>query len=695
MRTFISIILLFCFVAVKPSSLSGIIYDKNDNSPIPGAIIQIKELSKIYTSSNTGAFNFPHLEPGNYTIVFSSIGYEGSTTNISISAKSDTSLSIGLLPSVEDLETVVITGTRTEKRLKDVPVLTQLVHPSHLQEIGLTTVNAALEHEVPGLNLSQFSYRSKVSFQGMNAKYVLFLIDGERIAGEMDGDLDYSRLNLDNVERIEVVRGASSALYGSNAIGGVINIITKKQTAAFDYNAYGRYSSQNNINAGTSFGFKRKRLSGRTNFSYNFIEAYKLKGDSIRTKTQDTAMNMSIAQKFEYKASDKLLFTANGSIFYNKVYDGDIIPKHHAYSGIGGYIKAQYLINAKSDIELSFVSDNYSAYEVYFKNNDKHSKYSSDIQQCARLLGRFSTIAGQIIAGIEYKPEKIYSIRVSDTSRSASEQIIFVQDDYTINKYFSIVAGARATQHSQYGINFVPKISGMARFNNFALRASYGKGFRSPSLKEMYYSFEHLGMFILKGNPNLRPEKSDYYGFSIELNHSINNFSINFYYNDVRDMIANIWIEPKVGEYTNYQTATIKGIDILEKIIPFKNLLISTGLSLVDSKNNETGLQLYGSSPLSVNFSTRYSFLIFEQSASFEIFGKYTGKRTYEPVGDYSYIDQPMQLWKCTYTQQYKNMFYLSLGVDNVFNRIDPNSLGNISPGRNYFVSLSYKFVKY
>ncbi len=92
----------------------------------------------------------------------------------------------------------------------------------------------------------------------MDAKYVLFLIDGERIAGEVNGDIDYSMLNLENIERIEVIKGASSSLYGSNAIGGVINIITKKITEPFDAKFYSRYSKYNELYSGGGIRFKKR-----------------------------------------------------------------------------------------------------------------------------------------------------------------------------------------------------------------------------------------------------------------------------------------------------------------------------------------------------------------------------------------------------------------------------------------------------
>ncbi len=110
---------------------------------------------------------------------------------------------------------------------------------------------------VPGLDVNHFGTRTSITLQGMDAKYVLFLVDGERIAGEVNGDIDYSMLNMENIDRIEVVKGASSSLYGSNAIGGVINIITKRITESFDGKFYSRYSKYNELVSGGGISLKK------------------------------------------------------------------------------------------------------------------------------------------------------------------------------------------------------------------------------------------------------------------------------------------------------------------------------------------------------------------------------------------------------------------------------------------------------
>ena len=158
--------------------------------------------------------------------------------------------------------------------LKNVPVLTQVISARKMLELGITNVTDALQTMVPGLNVSHNGTLVTVTLQGMDAKYVLFLIDGERIAGELNGDIDYSMLNLENIDHIEVIKGASSSLYGSNAIGGVINIITKKINDPFDAKFYSRYSKYNELYSGGSIGLKKGIIGSRTSFNFSHTDGY-------------------------------------------------------------------------------------------------------------------------------------------------------------------------------------------------------------------------------------------------------------------------------------------------------------------------------------------------------------------------------------------------------------------------------------
>ena len=127
-----------------------------------------------------------------------------------------------------ELEPVVITASHTPKALKDAPVVTRLITLYDIKITDATNIQDMLTQEIPGLEFGfAMSQETSLNMSGFGGNAVLFLVDGERMAGETMDNVDYNRMNLDNVGRIEIVKGASSALYGSNAVGGVINIISR------------------------------------------------------------------------------------------------------------------------------------------------------------------------------------------------------------------------------------------------------------------------------------------------------------------------------------------------------------------------------------------------------------------------------------------------------------------------------------
>ena len=172
-----------------------------------------------------------------------------------------------LTESAINLDDVVITATKTEKSLKEVPVITKLITVKDLEKKDAVDIKDILLTEIPGIEFSSMGGGITIKMQGLDGKYVLFLVDGERMAGETEGSIDFNRLDANNIERIEVVKGASSALYGSSAMAGVVNIITKTNKDKFNVKLNSRYGSFNEYKLGGTIGFKEKNFSSTTYLS--------------------------------------------------------------------------------------------------------------------------------------------------------------------------------------------------------------------------------------------------------------------------------------------------------------------------------------------------------------------------------------------------------------------------------------------
>jgi outer membrane receptor for ferrienterochelin and colicins len=551
---------------------------------------------------------------------------------------------------------------------------------------------------VPGLNVSHNGTLIKVTLQGMDAKYVLFLIDGERIAGEVDGDIDYSMLNLENIDRIEVIKGASSSLYGSNAIGGVINIITKKINEPFDAKFYSRYSKYNELYSGGSIAFKKGIIGSRTSINYNRTDGYDITPESPHDWTQTPYKSYQISQKFEIIPSSKLTFIPYFTYYQFERGNISARPVHDLYTDLSGGLKGQYYFG-KSSIDFSYYRDRYNTYTILEQLNNKRDTASFDFIQTFRTQGNFHLSPGNnLIAGMEFNTERLFTTRAEGGVKNALEAVLYLQEDIRIGEKLDLIAGIRTGSHSNYGFNAAPKISVMFKQGFLNLRASAGTGFRSPDLKQLYFYFDHFGEFFVIGNTQLKPESSKYISGSLEFSRPWNNTSVTVYRNVLSDMITERIISlPDAVEttyqYENVASASVNGIDLLSKQKVFKGVWLSAGYSYVHAVDNETGLQLYNTAKHSGNISADYNFRKKNYSFTVQLYSQLMGQRIYQnPDGTTGY-DRPYSSWRLTISQEYK-WIRISTGVDNIFGVVIPQNYDFTSPGRRFFVGMNIDFGK-
>jgi outer membrane receptor for ferrienterochelin and colicins len=645
----------------------------SDSIPAAGATAVLKGTTLGAMTDNNGSYTLSRIIPGTYVLRISLLGYETVEKNVTI-RKGNNTADFFLSETNINLNEVVVTGTRSEKTLKNVPVLTQVIYGKQMLNMGITTVTGALQTMVPGIDVSTFGTRASITMQGMDAKYVLFLVDGERIAGEVNGDIDYSMLNMENIERIEVIKGASSSLYGSNAIGGVINIITKKISESFDAKLYSRYSAYNELFSGGGVSFKKGIIGSRTSLNYSRTDGYDNTPESPHEWTQNPYLGLYQFERGNVSAR----------------------PAHDLYQDLNAGIKGQYFFGRNS-LNFSYYRDRYNTFNVLEQLNNQRDVVSYDIIQTLRTQGNFQlSERNSLIAGLEYNYESLYSIRNEGGVKGAGEAVFYLQEDLRVGEKWTIVGGIRTSQHSNYGFNAAPKISVMLREGFFNFRASAGTGFRSPSLKELYMNFDHFGEWYIIGNEELKPESSRYISGSAEFSRPWNNSSVSVYRNSLTDMITDRWLPDSAQmtrQYQNIASATVYGIDFMSKQKIVGGLWISAGYSYVNSHDNETSLQLYGTTKHSGNISADYNFRKKNYSFTAQLYCKLMGEKFYEITETQTYIDKPYTNWRFTISQEYK-WLRVSTGVDNIFDLVIPKNVDFISPGRRLFIGLNIDFSK-
>ena len=696
----LQILLYFLFIPSvifsQVVSLSGFV-NGTDSSSVTGAAISLIGTTLGTVTDKKGFYKINKIIPGKYILRVSFVGFETSEQTVDIQ-NADTHIDFYLKESNIDLNEVVVTGTKSEKTLKYVPVLTQVISARKMLELGITNVTDALQTMVPGINVSHQGTLVTVTLQGMDAKYVLFLIDGERIAGEVDGDIDYSMLNLQNIDHIEIIKGASSSLYGSNAIGGVINIITKKINDPFDAKFYSRYSKYNELYSGGSIALKKGILGSRTSINFSRIDGYDVTPETPHDWTQNPYRSFQISQKFEITPSSKLSFTPYFTYYQFERGNVSARPVHNLYSDLSGGLKGQFYFG-KSSIDFSYYRDRYNTFTILEQLNNKRDTASYDFIQTFRTQVNFHlSDKNSLTAGVEYNTERLFSTRVAGGLKNASEAVVYFQEDIRIGERWELIAGIRTGSHSNYGFNAAPKISAMFKQGFLNFRASAGTGFRSPALKELYFSFDHFGEFNVEGYPQLKPESSKYISGSIEFTKPWNNSSVTVYRNVLSDMITtNLISVPGAVEstylYGNVANASVNGIDLLSKQKIFKGVWLNAGYSYVHALDNETGLQLFGTAKHSGKVSVDYNFKKKYYSFTAQLNCQLMGERIYQDADGSTKYDRPFSNWRFTISQEYK-WLRISAGLDNMFGVVIPGNYDFISPGRRFFVGMNVDFGK-
>jgi outer membrane receptor for ferrienterochelin and colicins len=371
-------------------------------------------------------------------------------------------------------------------------------------------------------------------------------------------------------------------------------------------------------------------------------------------------------------------------------------PAHDLYTDLSAGLKGQYYFG-KQSVDVSYYRDRYNTYNVLELLNNKRDTASYDIIQTVRAQGNFH-LSGRnnLTAGLEYNYENLFSTRIDKGLKDAGEAVLYIQEDIRIGEQWNLIAGIRASNHSNYGLNAAPKISVMFKHGSLNFRASAGTGFRSPALKELYMNFDHFGEWYIIGNPQLKPESSRYVSGSVEFSKPWNNSSVTVYGNELSDMITDRWLPDTIQltrQYQNIASASVYGIDFISKQKILNGLWLSMGYSYVHSHDNQTQLQLYGTTKNSGNIAVDYNFRKKNYSFTAQIYCKLMGEKFYEITADGISHDRPYNTWRITLSQEYK-WLRISAGLDNIFNVIIPQNLDFISPGRRFFVGMNVDFGK-
>lgn len=724
-------------------TLSGKVTDKEYGEPLVGVNIRVDKSLARGTTNGKGEFTISNLPEGKHVLSFTYVGY---TPQHFTAEGSNRTIHIKMEENYNNIGQVVVTGTGTHRRMTDSPVPVSVITAKEIGNANVSTLEEALVKLSPNISSYTNGMGTTMSLNGINEDYVLILENGKRLAGEDR----YTRINVANIKRIEILNGAASALYGSDAIGGVINIITDDSKNTVNVSNYTHYTSEGrwtetfnaDVNAGklSSYTSYQRRQAG--NWQNNSIDE---NGYKTGKPTSVGFYSNTVNQRFAFNATDKLSFYVRGTYFDNKTrrpqdatsfsYDKkkkEYVEKdaytynlkHETYTYGAGM---KYMINRTAYIDAEFYSDNFASNYVYFKKSGSNMPgdevtrkkvhyYNGNVKGIFR-LGSYNKLS----VGMEYVNEQLKSESDNISFKNMYTMSLFAQDEIKLMRNLQAVLGLRYIYNENFQNHATPNVALMYKLGGLNLRAAYAAGFRTPTLSQLYATDESkTSNRYTVGNAGLKPEKNNFYSLNAEYNYKWVSVSVTGFINDIRDMInyrtltdqeiTDMGLEEKHEQFNeirqrdNIDKAKTKGLSINATANLGAGFRVSGGYTYMDTKAKQLQKDgTYKVSPIDKsiknmgNISGQWERSWGLYRLNVNLHGHIQGERYSQTYG----YAPKYQQWDLN-TRHTFNLKSIILepgvGIENLFDEIDDrpwnNNFSTLNPGRSVYVSLAVRFKK-
>lgn len=612
---------------------------------------------------------------------------------------------------------VVVTATRTEADVKMVPNTVEVITADDIEKLGATDVYSALRlaDNVQIMNTST-GFGHRISMRGMSSDSTLILINGRRTAIEdtetTQNLLALDRINVHNIERIEIIRGAASAQYGSDALAGVINIITKKSTGKpsvtvgattgttnmsnyyhIDLGRQGKFSSTFDMNFSKDrqwtehevSGLPVKNLQGPKQ-SYNFSGTYEL--------GENKNLNLDLG-------------------YYKDKLSGDWSHKEYNLGAWGGIVRLQdaKLETERRDASLSLTGktkkDDYMVRTFYSKldkfrflpytalakeygETNKYSICGIEAKNSHKVNGDHT-----LTYGTEYDRYDVDGVNFGkdgDNGKNLNTYAAYIQDEWLLGDKWEIIPAVRYDHHSEFGSKTTPHIGVTYLANDHnRFKANWGEGYKAPSVSELYMDYTHMGVLTL-GNPNLRPEESKNWDLSYEGEWGKTFGKITYFHNDIDNMISTRTVGGRHGynEYYNIDgTTKTHGVELTlgRKLSRDLDVKVTSNWTSASNKVASAESSAHGVDGIADNITTLQ--LAYDDHRAYG----YNATLWEQWVHDYYESDSSQTYSYNTLNfvinKKYGDAVRLFAGVDNIFNKkIDAIYLD----GRIWRTGIEFKF---
>ena len=722
--------------------VEGTVFDSSGRVLV-GADVFLRDLDsglEIHqVTDNEGRFQFL-VKRGRYQVTAAMSGFDSATRDLNLDQNGPADLRLQLSPAALDTQVVVVSGSREQELIENSTTKVDVIPKRLLHDSGYETVRDVLSEE-PGIVTRSGSSgsRSETQIQGIDSRQSLILIDGLPVVGAKGikrGILNMDRQSVGRLERIEIVKGASSAVYGSDAIGGVINMITREPRYPLEASVTTSGGSLNRFDMRADVGFVKDKWNG-------FFEAERHKQNPFnlipsRFGTTGSGFHRyDYLGKLGYEFSDRFTLRATAHAFVNQdrgAYFSESGPTDSTTDDTAQH----YALSADIDVTpltqwnlRGFYGkyDESSVLDILPQPGPINSVANLN-QRLYRLDSSISHVLGShqlLQGGVEWTQDEYrgFNRLLGDNAGQGVDMVDFwINDRVSLHERFILTLGSRFNRHNLYGSHFVPRASGLFRVaGNFRLRGTVGQGFRAPDLGQLYFRFQNpTHHYQVIGNTHLQPERSTTYQAGFDYGADTFRFAANFFRNDIQALIQAEYIgfPTNPGEmqgllrtygiatefspalfrafylYRNVDNVYTSGVESKLELKLTRNLLISTAYTYMDARDKATDAFLSGRHRHHGNFRIFYSSTRFGGWRT-NLRGTYFSKWPVSGRGGLL-IGDAHQIWDWYVAKPIARGVEMYFVVDNILDSRDPGLDANspsflrADPGRLVRVGLRWSF---
>lgn len=626
--------LLIAFITCLPvicangqeTSLEGVVTD-NQDQPVSGAHVTMGETGFGDVTDSSGTFHFTGIPAGSYELTVTHVAFRVHRQDLKLEAGTERALSIILSARNYISPTVVVTATRTRRDLEEVPEPMTVIKKREIQRSGSMRLDQVLAEQT-GLRMVS-DHGTGVQLQGFDPEYTLIMLDGQPLIGRTAGTFDLSRVTVGNVSQIEMMKGPSSALWGSNAMAGVINIITEESSQPFEMGVTSRYGTNRTLDLGANLSWNRDGWRNNLSLNRNSSGGYRLVPGSV-SQTVPAYRNYTGSYRTEVDLGGAFRLDLKGRYYYEKQTGTDrtgstenptFLDSRATQQDYSLTPALQIDAGSTADITLEHHGSGYHTRRTLTSREDgsrydqeKFDQYYHKTEARSNFFwsSRHTSTAG---AGVNW--EGLTSERYQGTP-TFRNLFLYGQHEWQPADKLEFIAGFRYDAHSEYTGQLSPKFSARYEVTDWLqFRASAGRGFKAPAFRQLFLDFTNPTVgYSVYGSTSVREqirrlqeegkierllmpldriepitaERSWAYnaGADIDLTDRMR-LRLNAFRNNVDDLIETAPVARKSNgqlafSYFNLERIYTQGVEAQLRWDPLRSINLSLGYQLLDAQ---------------------------------------------------------------------------------------------------------------